>query len=153
MLCGLSQRSFQISQDWIALIIQQPFLDPELKTYTFFPMCFNLYELERTLETCMYCQSRNSHPNINLPLAPSNFMQLDPIHLEQVIDIQQSDMWKDFMIKNYRKLSCNELHFNFSIYIDWFNPFRNNLVRRQASMGALALTCMDLPTYRNVTTK
>jgi hypothetical protein len=63
---------------------------------------------------------------------------------DKVVDIQQSKFWRSFQLKNNQVPSCNKLCLTFSVFIDWFNPFGNRLARRQDSMGAIALTCLNL---------
>ncbi|KNZ54402.1 hypothetical protein VP01_2958g5, partial [Puccinia sorghi] len=68
----------------------------------------------------------------------------------KITDIQQSKALRSFSIKAKQALSGNELRLTFSLYIDWFNPFSNKLSGRNASMGVVALTCLDLsPHGRN----
>ncbi|KNZ46464.1 hypothetical protein VP01_723g3 [Puccinia sorghi] len=62
----------------------------------------------------------------------------------KTVDIQQSNAWQIFSIKNKQKLSRKKLQLTFSLYVDWFNPFSNKNAGWQASMGVLALTCLDL---------
>jgi hypothetical protein len=67
---------------------------------------------------------------------------------DRIVDIQQSKAWRSFQLRKKQVLSCNELRLTFSVFIDWFNPFGNKLAGRQASMGVIALTCLDLPPHR-----
>ncbi|POW20399.1 hypothetical protein PSHT_03565 [Puccinia striiformis] len=76
--------------------------------------------------------------------------KVQSVNDDKIVDIQQSKAWKSFTIRTDRKLHSTELRLTFSLYIDWFNPFTNKLAGRQASLGVVALTCMDLsPHSRN----
>ncbi|PLW24723.1 hypothetical protein PCASD_05234 [Puccinia coronata f. sp. avenae] len=66
---------------------------------------------------------------------------------DKVVDIQQSKFSRSFQLKNDRVPSRNELCLTFSVFIDWFNPYSNKLAGRQASMGDIALTCLNLPPH------
>ncbi|KNZ46054.1 hypothetical protein VP01_75g1 [Puccinia sorghi] len=52
--------------------------------------------------------------------------------LKKITDIQQSNAWRGFSIKAKQALSGNELRVTFSLYIDWFNPFSNEISGRHA---------------------
>ncbi|KNZ49253.1 hypothetical protein VP01_5122g1, partial [Puccinia sorghi] len=110
----------------------------------------------------------HSYRNINLCLMPVYLAQLHLCHSfpvlfttlkneilswrqtvqsapkNKITDIQQSNAWRSFSIKAERVLSRNEMRLTFSLYIYWFNPFSSKLSGRHASMGVVALTCLDL---------
>ncbi|POW04695.1 hypothetical protein PSTT_10183 [Puccinia striiformis] len=68
---------------------------------------------------------------------------------EPIIDILQAPAWKSFSQNRFN----NELRLVFSLYVDWFNPFGNKQAGRKASMGAVVLTCLNMPPWLRQTPK
>ncbi|MBW0471430.1 hypothetical protein O181_011145 [Austropuccinia psidii MF-1] len=63
--------------------------------------------------------------------------------LERVSDFQQSQAWKTCFPKSKKRKKSLKLAF--SLFIDWCNPFGNKLSGQQASVGVIALNCLNLP--------
>lgn len=51
--------------------------------------------------------------------------------------------------KPFMNAECKELRLAWSFSTDWFNPFHNQIAGKTASVGSIAMTCLNLPpTFR-----
>ncbi|MBW0581485.1 hypothetical protein O181_121200 [Austropuccinia psidii MF-1] len=65
------------------------------------------------------------------------------IHQGDIIsDVSQGKVWRNLF--PFQSSSNKSLELGFSLFVDWFNPRGNNISGKQASMGILALHCLNL---------
>lgn len=64
------------------------------------------------------------------------------------------DVWHGEAIKSFKGpdgitpfsvCPSNEGHFIFSLFVDWFNPYRNRKGGKNSSIGAMYMICLNLP--------
>lgn len=64
---------------------------------------------------------------------------------KKIIDIQQSDVWKEITWPTDPSIGPKPLNLMFSLFIDWFNPRGNKRRGAQQSMGVFSYNCLNLP--------
>ena len=62
-------------------------------------------------------------------------------------DIWHGSVWNNFKggVREKKSYTSTPGNLVFSLYIDWFNPYGNKMGKRSKTIGAIILTCLNLP--------